>query len=480
MELKAKNKVAANDYELEIAIDGAAFETAVAKAYKQNIGKMNVYGFRKGHAPRSVVEKMYGKDVFYNDAFEALYPQAVEDAIKESELEVIEASKLELVSMNENGVDFKVTVVVKPEVEIKNYKGLKAEKKTVKVGTSEVEDEIRRMQERNARVIDIEDRAAQMGDMTVIDFDGSVDGVHFDGGKAEGYTLELGSGQFIPGFEEQIAGHNIGDEFDVNVKFPDDYQADDLKGKDAVFACKLHNIKSKELPAADDEFAKDVSEFDTLEELKKDIEKNIISRKQEQAENEVEAALIEKMLEGFSAEIPDAMIERKIDDNVNDFSYRLQSQGLKMEDYLKYAGLDNDSFRANFRENAERQTKVRLALEKIAELEKLEVTEEEINAEYESFRKAYNVEVERIKAAIPEKEVKDDLLVKKAVEFIKANAEITEAKPEKKAASKKNASEAKPAAKKSTAKKAPAKKGTEDAEKKTSAKAKAEKADKAE
>ncbi len=461
MELKSTNKIATNDYELEVVIDAAAFEAAVAKAYKMNIGKMNIPGFRKGHAPRSVVEKMFGKEVFYNDAFEALYPQAVEDAITESKLNVIEASKLDLVSMDANGVVFKVTVVVTPEVEIDGYKGLTAEKVAVAVEDAEVEAELTRLQERNARVIDVEDRAAKIGDITVIDFDGSVDGVHFDGGKAEGHSLELGSGQFIPGFEEQIVGHKIGDEFDVNVKFPEEYHAEDLAGKDAVFACKLHNIKSKELPALDDEFAKDVSEFDTIDELKNDIKANILKVKEEQADNAVEATLIEKMLDGFKAEIPDAMIERRIDDNVNDFAYRLQSQGLKVEDYLKYTGQDVEAFRQGFKENAERQVKVRLALEKIAEIEKLEVTQEEIDAEYAKYQESYGVELERIKAAIPEAEVKGDMVVKKAIDFVKANAVISEAKAEKKTA-----------AKKPTAKKT--------ATKSTSTKAKAEKSDKAE
>ncbi|MGN1081579.1 MAG: trigger factor [Acutalibacteraceae bacterium] len=475
MELKSTNKVAVNDYELDVAIDGATFEAAVAKAYKQNIGKMNISGFRKGHAPRAVVEKMYGKDIFYNDAFEALYPQAVEEAISESKLEVVEASKLELVSMDENGVNFKVTVVVKPDVEIKDYKGIKAEKPAVTVEDDEIDSELNRMRERNARVIDVEDRAAKIGDMTVIDFDGSVDGVRFDGGKAEGYSLELGSGLFVPGFEEQVAGHNVGDEFDVKVKFPEDYQFTEIAGKDAVFACKLHNIKAKELPELDDEFAKDVSEFDTLKELKEDIKKNITKSKEEQAENTVESTLIEKMLDGFKAEIPDAMINQKIDENVNDFSYRLQSQGLKLEDYLKYSGLDMEAFRGNFKENAERQVKVRLALEKIADIEKLVVTEDEINAEYDKFKQAYDVEMERIKAAIPEKEVRGDLLVKKAVDFVKENAVISEAKPKKSTSAKKSeTAEKKPAAKKTDAKKSNAE------SKSKTTKVKAEKADKAE
>ena len=472
MSLKATNKVDTNRHELEIVIDAEPFEAAVQKAYKKNVGKMNIPGFRRGHAPRAIIEKMFGSDVFYDDALNDLYPQAVEEAIEESKLDVIEDKiDFEWGSSGKDGVDFKVKVTVKPEVKLGDYKGLKAEKVISKVEDSEIEDELKRLQERNSRVVEVEGRAAELGDLSVIDFDGYVDGEAFAGGKSEDFSLELGSGQFIPGFEDQIVGHNVDDEFDVNVTFPEEYHAEELSGKPAVFKVKLKGLKKKELPELDDEFAKDVSEFDTLDALKEDISKKTLESKQAQADNDVEAQLIDELLKGFVAEIPAAMIENRIDDNVRDFEYRLQSQGLRLEDYKKYTGMDDAAFRDGFRENSEKQVKVRLALEQIAVLENLKPTEEEIAAEYDKFQQAYNVEMERIRAAIPEKEVCGDLSVNKAIAFLKDNAVITEVekKTEKKAAEKK------PAAKKSTSTKK-----TTAAKKPAAAKEKAEKAEKAE
>jgi len=481
MSLKATNKVDTNRHELEIVIDAAAFEAAVQNAYKNNVGKMNIPGFRKGHAPRGIVEKMFGKDVFYDEALNDIYPEAVESAIVESGLDVIEDKiDFELVSIGPEGVDFKVKVTVKPEVELGDYKGLKADKEKAEVTDAEVADELARLQERNSRVVSVEGRAAEKGDITIIDFDGYVDDKQFEGGKAEGFSLELGFGQFIPGFEDQVVGHNVGDEFDVNVSFPEDYHAEELAGKPAVFKIKLHEIKTRELPVVDDEFAKDVSEFDTVDELKADISKKILERKTEQSDNDVEGQLISALLEGFKAEIPEAMVENRINDNVRDFEYRLNSQGLKLDDYMKYTGMDEKAFRDGFREAAERQVKVRLALEKVAQLENIVPTEEELAAEYDKFQKAYNVDIDRIKAAIPEREVSADLAVGKAIDFIKASAVITEV------AKKAEKSEKAPVAKKTAAKKTAAKKAAdgEAAEKpvKKAApkKAKAEKAEKAE
>ena len=472
MSLKATNKVDTNRHELEIVIAAEPFEAAVQKAYKKNVGKMNIPGFRRGHAPRAIIEKMFGSDVFYDDALNDLYPQAVEEAIEESKLDVIEDKiDFELVSIGKDGVDFKVKVTVKPEVKLGEYKGLKAEKVISKVEDSEIEEELKRLQERNSRVVEVEGRSAELGDLSVIDFDGYVDGVAFAGGKAEDFSLELGSGQFIPGFEDQIVGHSVDDEFDVNVTFPEEYHAEELSGKPAVFKVKLKGLKKKELPELDDEFAKDVSEFDTLDALKEDISKKALESKQAQADNDVEAQLIEELLKGFEAEIPAAMIETRIDGNVRDFEYRLQSQGLRLEDYKKYTGMDDAAFRDGFRENAEKQVKVRLALEKIAVLESLNPTEEEIAAEYDKFQQAYNVEMERIRAAIPEKEVSGDLSVNKAIAFLKDNAVIAEV--EKK--TEKKAEEKKPTAKKSTTTKK-----TTAAKKPAAAKEKAEKAEKAE
>ena len=453
MSLKASNKVDTNRYELEIVIDAPTFADAVAKAYRKNVKKINVPGFRKGHAPRSIIERLYGKDFFYEDALNALYPEALEGAVKEAGLEMIEDKiDFDLVSMDENGVDFKITITVKPEVSISGYAGLKAEKVKPVVTDEEIDAQVAQMAERNARMITVEDRAAADGDTVVIDFEGFVDGKAFAGGKAEGHSLKLGSNQFIPGFEEQIVGHHTGDEFDVNVSFPEDYHAEELKGKPAVFKVKLHEIKMTELPEIDDEFAKDVSEFDTLSDYKADLKAKALEYKQKSADDAVENQLIDQLIEKLEAEIPEAMFERRVDENVRDFGYRLQMQGMDLDTYVKYMGGDMAAFRDSFRAQAERQVKVRLALEKIAELEKLKPSDEEISAEYEKYAKSYNMEIDKIKAAIPQAEVEKDLAVTKAIDFVREHADITEVDaPSEKPAAKKSAAK-KPAAKKPAAK----------------------------
>lgn len=466
MLLKANNKVETNRYELEIVIDDKELETAVAKAYQRNASKITIPGFRKGKAPRSLVEKMYGAEFFYEDALNILYPDAVDFALKEANLEIVSNDiGFDLVSMDKTGVDFKITVTVKPEVEMKAYKGFKAEKLKAVVTDEEVDGQVKSVAERNARLESVTDRAAQMDDTVVIDFEGFTDGKAFEGGKAEGYSLKLGSNAFIPGFEEQIVGHSIDEEFDVNVTFPEDYHAEELKGKPAVFKIKLHEIKVTELPVIDDEFAKDVSEFDTLDEYKADLKTKMLENKEKSADNAVEEQLMEGLIDNIVAEIPDAMIESKIDENVQSFGYRLQMQGLDLNTYVKYMGGDMAAFRDSFREQAEKQVKIRLALEKIAALEGLEASEEEINAEYEKYAKDYSMELDQIKASIPESELVKDIVVGKAMTLVRDSAEITEVDSlsEKKPAAKK------PAAKKSTAAKSSSKK-TEDAEKKPAAK----------
>ena len=298
MSLKSSNKVDTNRYELVITVDAETFADAVSKAYRKNVKKMNIPGFRRGKAPRAIIERMYGEDVFYNDALEAVYPSALQSAVEEANLEIVDNDiDFDLVSMDKTGVEFKVKITVKPEVEIGEYKGLAAEKPETGATDADVEEELKRLQERNSRIIAVEGRAAEMGDTVVFDFEGFVDGTAFEGGKGESYSLVLGSGQFIPGFEEQIAGHNVADEFEVNVTFPEDYHAEELKGKAAVFKCKLHEIKAREMPVVDDEFAKDVSEFDTVDALKEDLKKKIEERKEKQADSEVETQLIDKLLE---------------------------------------------------------------------------------------------------------------------------------------------------------------------------------------
>lgn len=463
MSLKSSNKVDTNVWELEVSVDGDTFKDAVTKAYLKQRKNITIPGFRKGKAPRAFIEKYYGEGVFYEDALEAIYPDAVASAIEEAKLEPVDTPyDLEIPEMGNDGVTMKFKVTVKPEVELGEYKGLKATKKSTKVTADEVKAELARMQEQNSTVSDVDDRAVKKNDIVVIDFEGFVDGKAFEGGKAEKYELTIGSNQFIPGFEDQIIGHKIGDKFDVNVKFPEDYQAD-LASKDAVFKIKLHGIKVKDVPALDDEFAKDVSEFDTLDELKKDIKKQLEKRKNDDAENELHNTLLEEVAKGIKAEIPEAMIEKTIDDDVNEYSYRLQSQGLKLETYLKYTGMDMKGFRESFKERAETQVRLNLALEKIIEKEKIEVTEEDIEAEYKKYADAYNMDIDTIKKAVSAESLKPELASRKAIDLIVDSAVVTEEKAAKKTAEKK------PATKKTTAKKPAAKKTSEKADDKKSA-----------
>lgn len=451
MSLKGTKKVDTNRYELEIAIDGAKFSEACKKAYRQNVKKMNIPGFRPGKAPQSFIEKMYGENVFYEDALNILYPEAVESAIEESGLTYVDDKiDTEVVSIGTDGVDFKVTITVSPEVTLGDYKGIKAEKLKVNVTDDEVTEEINRMADRNARMVSVEDRAAKLDDIAVIDFEGFIDGKAFDGGKGEAFSLTLGSGQFIPGFEDQIVGHNIGDEFDVNVDFPAEYQAEELAGKPAVFKVKLHEIKVRELPEIDDEFAKDVSEFDTLDELKADIKTKAIERKQKIADEQVENDIVDAIVNGMTVEIPEAMINNRVNQMVQDFAYRLQMQGMNIETYIQYTGSTLDEFKATFAPQAEKQVKVRLALEKVVELENIEVTDADVDAQIEKMAADYGMTAEQIKNAVPAKEIAKDLAVNKAIDLVKEAAVVTEvdAKTEK----------AEKPAKKATSKKASAKK----------------------
>ena len=449
MSLKETKNVATNRQELTITIDGEKFREAIKEAYKKNVKKINVPGFRKGKAPLHIIETYYGAEVFFEDALNLLYNDVVEEAITESGLKVInDKMDFDMVSISkEDGVEFKVTVTTYPEITLGEYKGLKAEKVIAKVEDSEIDAQINAMADRNARMVAVEDRAAAMGDTVVIDFEGFKDGVAFDGGKAEGHTLELGSGQFIPGFEDQIVGHNIGDEFDIVVTFPEEYGAEDLAGKEATFKIKLHEIKLRELPEIDDEFAKDVSEFDTLDALKADLKAKALERKTKANEEEMENDLVQQIVDGIKGEIPEAMFENRLNQSVEEFAYRLQSQGLDLQTYLKYTNASIDDFKASFRPQAEAQVKFRLALEKIVEVENIVADEKDINEQYEKMAKDYGMEVDAVKAAVPAEEIAKDLAVGKAIDFVKENAVITEveAKTEK--------AEKKPAAKKAAAKK---------------------------
>lgn len=427
MSLKSSDKVETNRYQLEVEVDAAIFEKALEQAYRKENKKILIPGFRKGKAPRAFVEKYYGEQVFYEDAINAVYPDALDQAVNEAKLEMIEDKiDFDLVSAGKEGVVFKATITTKPEVEIDNYKGMAVTKKPVVVTDEDVDAEIKKVQERNARMITVEDREAQNGDIVVIDFDGYVDGVAFDGGKADNYSLTLGAGQFIPGFEEQVVGHKTGDEFDVSVKFPEDYHAENLAGKDAVFKIKLHEIKMKELPAVDDDFVKDVSDFDSLEKYKEDIRKRLTDAKERAAKDDVENQLIDKLVENVKAEIPQAMYENRINEDIREFSYRLQSQGLNLDTYLKYTGMDKEAFRKQFQPQAERQVKVRLALEQIAKLENIHPTDEEIEEEFAKLAKSYEIDAEKVKAFIPKEELIKDISVEKAINLVRDSAVITE------------------------------------------------------
>ena len=438
MTLKSTNKIETNRYQLEIAIDAEQFREAIKQAYRKEGKKIALPGYRPGKAPLAMIEARYGSEIFFEDAINILYPDAVEAAINESGLKVIDDKMdSELVSVSkEDGVVFKVSVTTYPEIELTAYKGLKAERPLVKVEAAEVNAEIKSLQERNARMVSVEDRAAKKGDTVVIDFEGFKDGVAFDGGKAEGHSLELGSGQFIPGFEDQIIGKNIGDEFDVNVTFPEEYGAEELAGQPAVFKVKLHEIKLRELPTADDEFAKDVSEFDTLKELKADLKKKALERKKKAAEEAVENILVQQIVDGIKGEIPEAMFTNRLNQSVEEFGYRLQSQGMNLDLYLQYTGSTIEQFRETFRPQAEMQVKYRLALEKIVELEGIKADEEAVEAEFAKIAEGYGVEIDKVKAVIPASEVEKDVAVGKAIDFVKANAEITDAVDEKKEAKK--------------------------------------------
>lgn len=443
MNLKATNKTETNKYELEVEISAEDFNKALSEVAKTEGKKMSVPGFRKGHAPRSVIEKMYGENVFFEAAVDKLYRPAMQDAIEASGLEVIAVSNADVTSVSrENGIELKLTVVVKPVITIEGYKGIEATKKNVEVTDEDVSAELVKVQDRNSRMVDVDNRGALTGDTAVIDFEGFCDGKAFEGGKAEGFELSLGSGQFISGFEDQIVGHEVGDEFEISVKFPEDYQAEELKGKDATFKIKLHQIKRKELPTLDDEFAKDVSEFDTLDEYKNSLREKLQSDREKQEETNVENQIFDALIEKVQGEIPEEMYEQEVEESINNFAYRLQSRGLNLETYLKYTGMDVNAIKEQFRPQSEKQLKLRLALEKIAELENLEVSDEAVEEEYEKLAKQYNMEVAQIKNLVAETQIRADLKNQKAIDFVKENASVKAEKPAKKTTRRKSTKKA--------------------------------------
>ena len=425
--LKSSNKVETNVYALEIGIDAEAFEKAQNQAFNKQKGKIQLPGFRKGKVTRKVAEKFFGTAWLYEDALDLLFGDAVEEAVKEAGLDMVGTKSADVKEIGPAGVEMTVEIFVKPEIEITEYKELKATKKKVEATDEEVEERIKSLVERNARLVSVEDRAVVDGDITVIDFEGFVDGVAFDGGKGENYELTIGSGQFIPGFEEQIIGHSIGEEFDVNVKFPSEYTPE-LADKDAVFKIKLHEIKVKELPEVDDEFAQDAADCDTVEEMKKNLKDEIKTQKENENARDIEGQLLDKLAENVMGEIPEVMFENELNGQIRDMDYRLSMQGLNFETYLQYMGMTVEMYKEQAKPQAEKNVKIRLALEKIAVLENLDATEEEIEAEYEKFAAQYGMEIEKIKEVVPADGLKADMLKEKAIKFVVDNAKVTTAR----------------------------------------------------
>lgn len=419
MALKSSNKVDTNTYEIEVTVDAQTFADACKSAYMKQRKSIQIPGFRKGKATQGMVEKVYGEGAFYEEALEILYPNAVQSAIDEAELKVVgQPFDLDVPVMSKaEGVEMKMKVTTYPEVKLGEYKGLEAKMLDTEATDDDVAEELKNMQDRNSRLVTVEDRAAEMGDTAEIDFEGFVDGVAFEGGKGENYPLELGSGSFIPGFEEQVVGHKSEEEFDVNVTFPEEY-AEELAGKDAVFKCKIHEIKSKELPELDDDFAKDVSEFDTLDELKADLKKQIGERKTASANTDFENQLLEQVCDNMEVEIPECMFDQKCDEMIQDYAYRLQMQGIDLNTHLGYLGQTQEQFKAQFMDGAKQQVKTQIALDAIVEAEKLEATEDEINAEIDKLAAQYDMEADKIKAAVPQDQIAKDVTTKKAVDLI--------------------------------------------------------------
>jgi len=424
MALKSSNKVDVNTYELVITIDSEAFNEACKKAFLKDRKNIQIPGFRKGKATMGMVEKMYGEGAFFEEALDALYPEAVSAAIEEAELNVVDTNNVNVPVMSKTeGVEITMTVTTYPEVKLGEYKGLKVTKLPTEATDEDIENELLSMQKRNSRLIDVTDRAAEMGDTATIDFEGFTDGVAFEGGKGENYPLELGSGSFITGFEEQVAGHSIDEEFDVNVTFPEEYAAE-LAGKEAVFKCKIHEIKATELPELDDEFAKDVSEFDTLDELKEDLKKKLSDSKEAKAKTDIENQLLDQVVEGMEADIPECMFAKRTDEMMQEYSYQLQNSGIDLDTYLQYMGQDKETFKASLKDGAEKQVKLSLALTAVIEAEKIEPTEEEINDEAAKIGANYGMDAEQVKKSVPVSRIAEDVARNKAVDLIVDSAVI--------------------------------------------------------
>jgi trigger factor len=422
MEILKHEKVD-NTVTAEFKIGGEEFEQSLDKAYHKRKNSIAVPGFRKGKATRKMIEKQYGEGVFYEDAINGMYQKTITEVIDELGLDVVDMPDVEVVEVDrESGVDFKAVFTVKPEVGIKNYLGLEVENVINAVTDENVTERLKEMQLRGARIVDVEDRPAEIGDTVIFDFKGFCGGEPFQGGEATNFSLELGSGKFIPGFEEQVAGNNIGEDFDVNVTFPEGYQAKELAGKDATFKCKINSIKGRETTELDDEFAKDVSEFDTLDELREDVRKKLEESAVQQAEVDFENKLSEQLINLVDADIPPVMVEHRIDDMVRDWEMKNQPQGVSVQSYLQFSNSNIEQFRDMFREMAEKQVKMRLALEKIAELENIDVTSEDVEAEYKKMSESYRMPMDKVHNLVEPKSLEGDLKCERAMNLVKDNA----------------------------------------------------------
>lgn len=434
MSLKSTTKTDVNTTELVLTIDAASFENAVEKEYQRQKKSIQLPGFRKGKVSRKLAEKQFGEGVFYEGAINSLLGPELDSAIKEAEIEIVDRPSVEIVSIDkETGVELKAVCVTKPVIEISDYKGIKAAKIVKDITDEDIDKQIDMIRKKNARIVSVDDRAAQLNDEVILDFEGFFGDEAFEGGKGEDHPLRLGSGQFIPGFEDQVVGHSIGDEFDVKVKFPEDYQMTDYAGKDATFKCKLKAISYEELPEINDDLIKDATEFDSVDEYKADIRTKLEESAANQADTAFETAILDAIIEKVDSPIPNCMYEQRIDSLMRSFEQQLQQQGMDLKLYFQYTGMDMDSFRDTYRDRAEKEVKLRLALEKIADIENLVPTEEEINAGLADIAAANNMEVEMIKNFIPMDEYTTDLKVQKAVELVKENAVVDNSAAEEKA-----------------------------------------------
>ena len=440
MNVKSVEKQEKSAVELVIEIGGEEFEAAVQKAYLKQRSKINVPGFRKGKAPRKIIEGMFGSGVFYEDAINELYPKAYAEAVEQEKLDVVSWPNVEVLEAGKDGLTFKATVTVRPEVKLGEYKGLTAEKEEVKITDEDIDNELKPYINRASRMVTVE-REALNGDTVVIDFEGFKDGVPFDGGKAEGHSLELGSGAFIPGFEDQLVGTKAGDEKDVNVTFPEEYHAEELAGAPVVFKVKVHEVKEKQLPTVDDEFAKDVSEFDTLEAFKKDLADKLTERREAQAKRAFEAAIMEQVMDNMEVEIPDAMVAYETDQMVEDMARRIQAQGIPFEQYMAMTGMTIDIVRSQAAAAAMERVRRDLALGAVVAAENIEISDEDLEAEYKRLADEYHMELDQVKAAAPAEDVKKGLAIQKAEQVIYDSAKVGKA-PAKKKTTKKKAEEA--------------------------------------